>query len=287
MADNLNINGVTYPGVEAVTITDEEGNQVAFYPDAVRFKEQALTDLEKEQARNNIGAASKEEIDNYLPKFAGIENVGKIPVVGTDGHFVFIDMPEGGASGDVTGVVDEANNVLLSGDLPDGTYTWVFVHEDGTQSTIGTLEFGDLPRYTNLMDTCEVQLNKRYSGSSGATTIGNGGFLIFIPVVGDGSTQHTLRFRNLKAPINAHTNSTIYLLGSDSLTSLGTVNGAAAFANMTKGMTISDDGTSARVDFIPSATTKRIALSLVVDTSFTPIYDSDIADYIITLDEEI
>lgn len=57
-------------------------------------------------------------------------------------------MPEGGASGDVTGVVDEANNILLSGNLADGTYTIRYVYEDGTYSDPVTLEVGAIVTYT-------------------------------------------------------------------------------------------------------------------------------------------
>ena len=75
----------------------------------------------------------------------GSENVGKILVVGTDGNLTLIDMPEGGASGDVTGVLDESNNILLSGNLADGTYTLKYENEDGTYTEIGTLEVGQIP----------------------------------------------------------------------------------------------------------------------------------------------
>lgn len=63
-------------------------------------------------------------------------------------------MPEGGASGNVTGVLDEANNILLSGNLADGTYTLKYENADGTYTEIGTLEVGEIEKpKTNFADT--------------------------------------------------------------------------------------------------------------------------------------
>lgn len=89
--------------------------------------------------------ATKSDLTKYVVKNQGASNVGKILVVGTDGNLTLTDMPEGGASGDVTGVLDEANNILLSGNLADGTYTLKYENADGTYTEIGTLEVGAIP----------------------------------------------------------------------------------------------------------------------------------------------
>ena len=64
MAENLVVNDVTYPEVEAISMTNEAGEKVAFYPDAVRYNPQTLTDAQKAQARTNMGAASAEEVSS-------------------------------------------------------------------------------------------------------------------------------------------------------------------------------------------------------------------------------
>ena len=79
------------------------------------------------------------EIADYLPKNQGAENVGKILAVGTDGNLVLVPMPEGGADGDVIGTLDESNNILLTGDLADGTYTIKYEMDDGSIVNIGSL----------------------------------------------------------------------------------------------------------------------------------------------------
>lgn len=91
--------------------------------------------------RESIVQLSSEKVD----KNQGSENVGKILVVGTDGNLTLADMPEGGASGDVIGTLDESNNILLSGKLADGTYTLKYENEDGTYTDVGTLEVGAIP----------------------------------------------------------------------------------------------------------------------------------------------
>ena len=82
----------------------------------------------------------KESIANYLPKNQGTANVGKILVVGTDGNLTLTEMPEGGASGDVIGTLDESNNILLSGNIAIGTYALVWVDDEGNTTGSGTLE---------------------------------------------------------------------------------------------------------------------------------------------------
>lgn len=57
MAQDAVINGTTYPAVEAVALTDGNGNTTQYYPDAVRYVAQSLTDAQKAQARENIGAS--------------------------------------------------------------------------------------------------------------------------------------------------------------------------------------------------------------------------------------
>lgn len=62
MAQDVVINGTTYPAVESASLTDVNGNTTLFYPDAVRYVEQTLTDEQKAQARQNIGAISEVDV---------------------------------------------------------------------------------------------------------------------------------------------------------------------------------------------------------------------------------
>lgn len=125
----------------------------------------------------------------FLAKNQGASNVGKILVVGTDGNLTLADMPEGGASGDVTGVLDEENNILLSGNLVDGTYTLKFENTDGTYTEIGTLEVGAIPEpeptKTNFAGALTVG---RLSGSASgnvATDAPSGRVTDFVSVQND------------------------------------------------------------------------------------------------------
>lgn len=117
--------------------------------------------------REQISQLSSEK-DNYLLKNQGSANVGKILVVGTDGNLTLTDMPEGGASGDVIGTLDESNNIMLSGNLADGTYTLKYENANGSVTDIGDLVVSSISDYVIIttLENCT---------SSGATAIrGNG-----------------------------------------------------------------------------------------------------------------
>ena len=113
---------------------------------------------------NNIEAG----IYSRLKKNFGANNVGKILVVGTDGNLTLTDMPEGGASGDVVGTLDESNNILLSGSLADGTYTLKYANSDGTSTVIGTLEVGAIqPAFINQIPISINEDGSLFVGTNG------------------------------------------------------------------------------------------------------------------------
>ena len=179
MSNDLEINGVQYNGVNTVSITGSEGEKVLFYPDAVRYNEQTLTDDQKTQARENIDAASagelknlSEEIVDLLPKNQGSVNVGKILVVGADGNITLTDMPSGG-SDDAIGYVDENNNIILSG-LPDGTYVLKYENTNGTYADICTYVVGGVVQYaivTTLTECTPVSGNASVINEGGTVTL--------------------------------------------------------------------------------------------------------------------
>lgn len=114
---------------------------------------------------------------------------GYTPVKGTD-YFTDNDKDEivrrvitllGGTP--VFGVVDNNNNIILSGSLESGTYTLKYECADGSVTVIGTLEHTEssntpdepdepdtpvTPTYTNLFKANTATLNTRMSGSSSA-----------------------------------------------------------------------------------------------------------------------
>lgn len=82
---------------------------------AVLYTAQSLTESQKAQAKQNLGIASTEEI---------IQQV--ITALGTP----------------VFGRVDADNNIILTGELTDGTYTLKYEDADGNLTEIGDLEIG-------------------------------------------------------------------------------------------------------------------------------------------------
>lgn len=100
--------------------------------ETILYTEQSLTDEQKAQARENIGV--DEEYKANLVQ-AVIESLGGNPVFG---------------------YVDENNNIVLSGNVADGTYSVKYEMEDGSTVDIGSLvlaeEEPDVPTYTNFAD---------------------------------------------------------------------------------------------------------------------------------------
>lgn len=138
--------------------------------------------------------------ENALMKNQGSENVGKILVVGTDGNLVLTDMPEGGASGDVTGVLDENNDILLTGELADGVYVLKYKNDNGTYTDAGTLNVGSISEeeplvnlistaldldVTNIYNSKGYKENVRWSFSVGGETGITGGILTGLIPIGE------------------------------------------------------------------------------------------------------
>lgn len=85
---------------------------------------------------------------------------------------------ESDSSGDVIGTLDDSNNILLTGNLADGTYTLKYENEDGTYTEIGTLEVGALPEVVepvtvdiSLVENVRVSLSMEgHTAASGHTS---------------------------------------------------------------------------------------------------------------------
>lgn len=88
----------------------------------------------------------------------------------------------------VFGTVDINNNIILTGELADGTYTIKYEDAEGEQTTIGTLEHtsAPLPSYTNLANPADSNwtLDKRYNSSNTLTTFTGGVITNYIDVSG-------------------------------------------------------------------------------------------------------
>lgn len=130
MSESVVINGTTYNGVDALALVRSDGTVVTFYPDAVRYNAQNLTEAQKAQARENIGAQAKlTEAD----KETIVQQV--IAALGTP----------------VFGRVDVDNNIILTGELADGIYTVAYEDKDGNIVEIGELSNGSTgPVTTNI-----------------------------------------------------------------------------------------------------------------------------------------
>jgi hypothetical protein len=121
----------------------------------VLYTEQSLSNEQKSQARENIGALAESELQDgintakqeikdalgneYIQKFHGVANTGKILMVDANGMLTLAEVPELGLQGDIVGVVSENNEIVLTGALPEGIYTIKYESEDGELQEIGTI----------------------------------------------------------------------------------------------------------------------------------------------------
>lgn len=137
MSQDVVINGTTYPGVEAVSMTDANGNTRTYFPDAVRYNAQTLTEAQKAQARANMGVGSIDEVVAEV-----------LARLGTP----------------VFGRVDANNNIILTGELTDGTYTLKYEDAEGNVTEIGTLN------HSSVTGPVEIPLTWEYGAVLDKTT---------------------------------------------------------------------------------------------------------------------
>lgn len=145
-----------------------------------------------------MGSIETAMTSTFLSRNQGVENRFKIPMVGEDGYITFVDMPEGGSSGDVIGNVDENNVITLTGNLSNGNYTFKYVNYDGSTLDIGNIEITDgeeevLPYINqisistdengNVYNGCGYALDTSIGSTTGATKSNTGYSCTgFIPV---------------------------------------------------------------------------------------------------------
>ena len=150
MAD-LNINGTQYNGVEAIEV-----NGTMFYPDAVRYNAQNLTEAQKAQARANLDIPETSEIVRLVHESIGTP---------------------------IFGVVDGSNNITLTGELSDGTYSVKYEMENGSEVNIGNLVIDTKTYYsvTKNLTYCSINngASKVAQGESYSATISaNSGYTL-------------------------------------------------------------------------------------------------------------
>ena len=98
------------------------------------------TDYWTEEDKANITQDLSNQFDTrYIPASQGVSNAGKILMVDANGNLTLSDVPNMGATGDIVGVVSESNEIVLTGALPEGTYTIKYEMEDGTVLDVGSV----------------------------------------------------------------------------------------------------------------------------------------------------
>lgn len=138
--------------LEDVNNLPEAGENVT---DAVRYTAQTLTEEQKAQARENIGAVGVTEVRNLVETAFEDEKGSIIQSIVAE----LQTFP-------VFGYIDENNAITVTSLLLDGTYTLKYENEDGTKTEIGTIIVGMgtgegsggdyTPTYVNIISTAKT-----------------------------------------------------------------------------------------------------------------------------------
>lgn len=111
---------------------------------------------------NDIGFVSSTDLNNYLT--LGYNTDGKLYIF-YGGVSIGTGVEVSTMSGDVTGIVDEDNNIILTGDLADGSYRIMYQYGDGSFSAPITVTVGKVETYANILETAmEEGLTEVYNG---------------------------------------------------------------------------------------------------------------------------
>lgn len=184
------------------------------YEDAVRYSAQSLNDEQKLQARKNIGAVSETELSSEVTTQLNIaKESGEFD--GKDGEdYVLTDADKEEIVAEtltalgtpMAGTVDEDNNIILGGELPDGTYTLKYYNQ-GEYIEIGKLVVSggsgeaEIKNWLNFGTTelggTEIyngkgwKENTRWSASGNAPAAKDGMYLTGIIPVTEGDRVYT------------------------------------------------------------------------------------------------
>lgn len=193
----------------------------------------------------------------------------------------------------VFGTVDENNNIILKGELGEGSYSVKYEDSEGNLTDIGNIELADAPAYTNLFSTYTVHRDKRTSSSAGSPWLTDcvGSIVVIIPF-GD-IMGKTLRIKapNIAAKTSDGKATGFYAMSNKEFlgyifnTTNGNLSGASCAVNEgnnTYAFAINDENVVA-----PYTSTTWMYTNIVINTSGTAVTDEELAQVVITLDEPI
>jgi hypothetical protein len=245
------------------------------------------------------GATSTFTVKNGSKGSSGTN--GKTPVRGTDywtdaDQEAIVQQVIAALGTPVFGRVDADNNIILTGELADGTYTLKYEDAEGNVTTIGTLEHdADAPSYTNLLYTYDVDRDKRFSKSSDAVDLRKDGLGVITVVIPFADMMgKTLR---IKAPhildqtpagyrtsfdaVDPDDNHMGYVFNSgDRYMSSATC--AVYEGNDTYSFLFTDENVTAQYNAI-----HFMHATIVVNTTGTAVTDEELSQIVITIDEPI
>lgn len=277
-------------GVQLTMMSDDEMVVIVeFYDDFADMMGVPVMVVSTYNGHYSINVFSTQETVHKLPsKYLNMSDIVQAVIVALKGE-----------SDAVFGVVDDANNITISGSLESGTYTLKYENADGTTTEIGTFTVGEVgPAYTNVFDPAKATLNQRWSNSSYAFVTSSGdGYVVsdYIPVSlsSDTSNPTMLHFRGGTFAGNANI---VFYDSSKSIKPSATqsTNGAGMQVTTTEVTTDENGDYQIKLGYknkaFDSNWTSGVAymrVGLQINTSGTAITATDIQDVIMTINELI
>lgn len=196
----------------------------------------------------------------------------------------------------VFGRVDTNNNIILTGELANGTYTIKYENSEGTVMEIGTLDHNaDAPSYTNLFNTYTIYRDKRNS-----TTNSDTGYLkeslgaVAVDIPYSDIIDKTLRIKapNIDEALADGKRTSFYTFSismgfmgyafNESDSYLRNAPCAVNEGNNTYNFLCTAD------NFVPTTKeTNTLRITIVVNTTGTAVTDEELSQIVITIDEPI
>ena len=147
----------------------------------------------------------------------------------------------------IFGVVDENNNIIVQGNLADGTYTVKYEMEDGSTVEIGDLVLGTTsPTYTNLADPASADWQEGYRlsiGSGGTSALDGHTTTNYIPCkAGDVLRVKGLAIKSTATTNGASSDLKVVWYNASKAKILGAYGTSATNSGQTYGVKVAVDG---------------------------------------------
>ena len=268
-------------GTDATVTSTSIKNALGYTPADSETVSQLSADMANKLDANNLSSAVNDALAQAKASGEFDGKDGKTPVKGVD-YNTPADQEEivqqviAALGTPVFGRVDVENNIILTGELAEGTYTIKYEDTEGNVVDIGTLDNAGVPEpaYTNLANSSDSNwiIGKRYNSSKVLTDFSGGVITNYFDVSG---CKEAIHVKGIK--LKEDGNSRIYVYSSEA-------NAPLSYANTQSTSAITVSNYDPAVYIIPASHVNTYSNKL---WRLGGLLTGTSADVIITIDEKI